>query len=217
MAQKFTDETGKKYGKLKVLRFDEMRKGQPFFICQCECGREVSVRGPNLRSGNTTSCGCSRRVAVPRHRGKMVMQTFCGCTVWGKGDPSAKNPLWLTVCKCGRFYFYTERKIRSGKAPLCGCFKSTYTSWKKMIERCRNKNHPQYKDYGGRGITVCQRWLKSFCAFLADMRKRPDGKTIDRIDNDKGYCKENCRWATKKQQAATRRKPHRKPSAKAKT
>ena len=82
-----------------------------------------------------------------------------------------------------------------------------------MIERCTNKNHPQFADYGGRGITVSERWLRSFYAFLEDMGRRPDGMSLDRINNDRGYYKGNCRWATPKQQAASRRKPRSKLGA----
>jgi len=80
--------------------------------------------------------------------------------------------VWASLQRKGLFYFLTERKIRSGQ-PLCKCSKRTYTSWRKMIERCTYNNHPQFDDYGGRGITVCQRWRESFCAFLEDMGKRP--------------------------------------------
>lgn len=70
-----------------------------------------------------------------------------------------------------------------------------------MIQRTTNPRHPAWDDYGGRGITVCTRWRNDFAAFLADMAERPDGLTLDRIDNDGGYEPGNCRWATWSQQA----------------
>jgi hypothetical protein len=69
-----------------------------------------------------------------------------------------------------------------------------------MISRCINANRPDYKHYGGRGITVCSRWRNSFSDFLSDMGEKPEGKSIDRIDNALGYEPGNCRWATKHQQ-----------------
>ncbi len=69
-----------------------------------------------------------------------------------------------------------------------------------MHARCKNKNHIHYSRYGGKGIKICEEW-ESFDAFYKDMGDRPPGMTIDRIDGDKGYFKENCRWATSKQQA----------------
>lgn len=83
----------------------------------------------------------------------------------------------------------------------------TYRSWQMMKLRCTDPNHVNWQHYGGRGITVCDTWLHSFDAFLADMGVRPEWANggLDRIDNDKGYEKSNCRWATKKQQANNRR------------
>jgi hypothetical protein len=79
-----------------------------------------------------------------------------------------------------------------------------YRLWKSMKNRCFNVNNKSYLDYGGRGITVCERWLK-FENFFADMGERPQGKSLDRINNNGGYEPSNCRWATSKQQVHNRR------------
>lgn len=80
-----------------------------------------------------------------------------------------------------------------------------YHTYAQMISRCTTATHKRYADYGGRGITVCQRWRDDFWNFVADMGPRPQGHSLDRINNDQGYTPENCRWASASEQATNRR------------
>jgi len=82
----------------------------------------------------------------------------------------------------------------------------TYAIYQNIKQRCHNIHSESYSKYGGRGIKVCDRWLESFENFYEDMGAKPEGKSVDRIDNNKGYCKENCRWATPKEQSRNTRR-----------
>lgn len=90
---------------------------------------------------------------------------------------------------------------RRGKNAQLKC----YGVWADMLQRCKNPNIQSYKYCGARGIKVCERW-KTFVNFYADMGEKPKDRTLDRIDNDGDYCKDNCRWATSKEQAFNKRK-----------
>ena len=149
------DLTGQRFGSLVVTSFAHLKR-EVFWNAVCDCGGTLITRGSLLRQGRTTSCGCKKVGAHPKH-----------------GHAAGERT-------------------------------RTYQTWMAMKARCLRANHPWWRCYGGRGITVCERWMK-FENFLADMGLKPVGLTLDRENNDGNYEPGNCRWATQKQQIHNRR------------
>lgn len=149
-------------------------------------------------------------------------QKFGRLLVISHGGWIKKKTFWKCLCDCGNEKLVYVSHLKSGSIKSCGCLCSElttlknykhglsdhllYTTWLGMKSRCCNPCNKDYHSYGGRGIGVCSQWLNSFPQFVLDMGEKPKGMTLDRINTDKDYSPDNCRWATILEQGRNTRK-----------
>ena len=215
---------GRTFGQLLVVEAGRHTGKRLFWNCRCTCGGTKEAQTSHLKGGTVTSCGCLR--GKPREN--LLGQVFGQLTVVEAAEPVNGTTYWWCVCACGVHKQIGAGELKQGKTVSCGCQRGhargaqlrthgegygtnktvEYGVWGKMHGRCEHPGNPNYKDYGGRGITVCTRWSgpQGYTNFLEDMGRRPSAAhSIERKDNNAGYSPENCIWATKLVQMANKR------------
>jgi len=235
MANRRKDHTGRRFGRLVAI--ERLQGPETRYRCVCDCGNEHVATGGNLHCGNVESCGCLRREQKQAqmrtlgglNRAALVGQRFGRLLVVAPAQ-GVRRSYWLCQCDCGQRAVKMGKYLLNGDTQSCGCkqdeyraqgnhkyddmpitHRREYISWRSMKSRCYVVSSSNYRFYGARGVTVCDRWRDDFAAFVEDMGRRPEGLTLDRIDPEGHYEPSNCRWATwevqHKNLRAVRRRP----------
>lgn len=214
----FIDLTGKKFGDWTV----ESYAGASNWNCVCVCGNRGTINATLLKRGSSRGCGCQKRA-------ELIGMKFGRLTVVEYAGKQEGQVMWRCRCDCGNYLCTSTHQLRGRKTRSCGCLqrdiarrnalkhglheKRLYGVWKSMKSRCLNPRMTSYKNYGGRGITVCDEWRDNFQAFYNwamangyDPNAPLGGCTIDRIDVNGNYCPENCRFVSMKVQSVNQRR-----------
>lgn len=220
---KFLDLTGTRFGRLTVVKeAGRTKQGSVKWLCKCDCGNTITVDGSHLRTGSTRSCGClqfeQRQAMGKANKGKgydLTGQRFGRWLVLNKTKEAVnRTAVYECRCDCGTVKKVKGTCLTAGESTSCGCRKaevarerSTKHGFSKhplyhvladMIQRCHNSNDKGFAGYGARGIYVCDEWQNNKAAFVEWGLKNgyKPGLQIDRIDNDRGYNPDNCRFVT---------------------
>ncbi len=197
----------------------------PYGYCQCGCGQKTKISKKTRVDRHIIKGQPYKFIKGHHNRIDLKGQKFGRLTVIRPTNERCfGRVVWLCRCDCGAIVKIDRGNLMNGSSRSCGCLKraplkerrkasdyhvngersGTYICWGSMRQRCNNPKNPNYKDYGGRGIVVCERW-NDYKNFLKDMGKRPEGLTLERIENDGNYEPENCKWVSMIEQGRNRR------------
>lgn len=216
-----------KLNRLTPVQFSHKdRWGHGRWLYQCECGKKKVICKHNVDSGQTRSCGCLRRNPPKERRtdSKLTPVKFMYVR--------ESAVYWLYRCDCGTEKVLWKGNVDYGNTKSCGCLRKQqslarlpirkthgegsgehitkeYRCWSNIKDRCYNPKSREFKSYGGRGITMYEPWVNSYETFrdwlVSTIGRCPEGKSLDRLNNDGNYEPNNLRWATPVQQANNRR------------
>ena len=223
MPNKVKDLTGQRFGKLTVIKrcgSTNTKHKVALWLCKCDCGNEVKRTGSHLQANYKNSCG-----SCPDLRPDLTGGKFGRWTVLEKTGKKHNKISYLCKCECGTVRVVTADTLINGRSLSCGCFqkevvsrretthgmtgKRIYNIYHNMKNRCYNPNDDRYKDYGGRGIRICDEWLgkHGFENFVewSMVNGYAENLTIDRVNVNGNYEPSNCRWATNAEQSNNKR------------
>lgn len=226
----FKNLTGLTIGNVTVLELlTERINNNLAYKCQCICGKIIIKQNVRLLAKAFSGhCGCKRNENIIKGVLKLKQENLTGkqfgkLTVLNLSEPIKGKTIWKCKCECGSIIDVRANSLKRGNTKSCNCLQKEihlkritkhnltktkeHRTWSGIKQRCYNIKNPEYKNYGGRGIKVCDRWLESFDNFLEDMDLAPSQKySIERVDFNKNYCPENCIWIENKWQTRNTRR-----------